>query len=97
MESSTPKAEHLIYIGHTDIVQAIVSTLNVLIGSLLLTLNECVSELCVTDLCCIFQVNEWQSDWPSFFIRHRLQAQLDLIEKDYGDREARELWSQLKV
>jgi len=42
-------------------------------------------------------VNEWQSDWPSFFIRHRLQAQLDLIEKDYGDREARELWSQLKV
>ncbi|OXB58351.1 hypothetical protein ASZ78_007831 [Callipepla squamata] len=49
--------------------------------------------------CCgyIPQVNEWQSDWPSFFIRHRLQAQLDLIEKDYGDREARELWSQLKV
>ncbi|XP_031455035.1 fructosamine-3-kinase-like isoform X2 [Phasianus colchicus] len=49
--------------------------------------------------CCgyIAQVNEWQSDWPSFFIRHRLQAQLDLIEKDYGDREARELWSQLKV
>ncbi|XP_074967804.1 fructosamine-3-kinase isoform X2 [Phalacrocorax aristotelis] len=49
--------------------------------------------------CCgyIPQVNEWQSDWPSFFIRHRLQAQLDLIEKDYGDREARELWSQLKL
>ncbi|XP_068888354.1 fructosamine-3-kinase [Aphelocoma coerulescens] len=51
-----------------------------------------------TATCCgyIPQVNEWQSDWPSFFIRHRLQAQLDLIEKDYGDREARELWSQLK-
>ncbi|TRZ19306.1 hypothetical protein HGM15179_007784 [Zosterops borbonicus] len=51
-----------------------------------------------TPTCCgyIPQVNEWQSDWPSFFIRHRLQAQLDLIEKDYGDREARELWSQLK-
>ncbi|PKU34457.1 fructosamine-3-kinase [Limosa lapponica baueri] len=52
-----------------------------------------------TATCCgyIPQVNEWQSDWPSFFIRHRLQAQLDLIEKDYGDREARELWSQLKL
>ncbi|XP_027519900.1 fructosamine-3-kinase isoform X2 [Chiroxiphia lanceolata] len=51
-----------------------------------------------TATCCgyIAQVNEWQSDWPSFFIRHRLQAQLDMIERDYGDREARELWSQLK-
>nr|XP_028572941.1 fructosamine-3-kinase-like [Podarcis muralis] len=48
--------------------------------------------------CCgyIAQVNEWQSDWPTFFIRHRLQAQMDLIERDYGDREARELWSRLK-
>lgn len=43
------------------------------------------------------QVNEWQDDWPTFFARHRLQAQLDLIEKDYADREARELWSQLQV
>ncbi|XP_064531778.1 fructosamine-3-kinase [Pseudopipra pipra] len=51
-----------------------------------------------TATCCgyIPQVNEWHSDWPSFFIRHRLQAQLDMIERDYGDREARELWSQLK-
>uniref|UniRef100_A0A8D0GPH0 protein-ribulosamine 3-kinase n=1 Tax=Sphenodon punctatus TaxID=8508 RepID=A0A8D0GPH0_SPHPU len=51
-----------------------------------------------TVTCCgyIPQVNEWQSDWPTFFIRHRLQAQMDLIERDYGDREARELWSQLK-
>ncbi|XP_061472451.1 fructosamine-3-kinase [Rhineura floridana] len=48
--------------------------------------------------CCgyIAQVNEWQSDWPTFFICYRLQAQMDLIERDYGDREARELWSQLK-
>lgn len=45
----------------------------------------------------IVQVNEWQEDWPTFFARHRLQAQLDLIEKDYADREARELWSQLQV
>ncbi|KAH0629560.1 hypothetical protein JD844_011714 [Phrynosoma platyrhinos] len=51
-----------------------------------------------TVTCCgyISQVNEWQSDWPTFFIRHRLQAQMDLIERDYGDREARELWSRLK-
>ncbi|XP_032033833.2 fructosamine-3-kinase [Hylobates moloch] len=49
--------------------------------------------------CCGFipQVNEWQDDWPTFFARHRLQAQLDLIEKDYADREARELWSRLQV
>lgn len=45
----------------------------------------------------VVQVNEWQEDWPTFFARHRLQAQLDLIEKDYADREARELWSQLQV
>lgn len=52
-----------------------------------------------TVTCCGFipQVNEWQDDWSTFFIRHRLQAQLDLIEKDYGDREACELWSQLQV
>ncbi|XP_016846793.2 fructosamine-3-kinase isoform X3 [Anolis carolinensis] len=51
-----------------------------------------------TVTCCgyISQVNEWQSDWPTFFVRHRLQAQMDLIERDYGDREARELWTQLK-
>ncbi|XP_049715142.1 fructosamine-3-kinase isoform X1 [Elephas maximus indicus] len=52
-----------------------------------------------TVTCCgiIPQVNEWQDDWPTFFTRHRLQAQLDLIEKDYADREARELWAQLQV
>ncbi|XP_004473815.1 fructosamine-3-kinase isoform X2 [Dasypus novemcinctus] len=52
-----------------------------------------------TVTCCGFipQVNEWQDDWPTFFTQHRLQAQLDLIEKDYADREARELWSQLQV
>ena len=45
----------------------------------------------------VAQVNDWQDDWPTFFTQHRLQAQLDLIEKDYADREARELWSQLQV
>ncbi|XP_060109039.1 fructosamine-3-kinase [Heteronotia binoei] len=51
-----------------------------------------------TVTCCgyIAQVNEWQSDWATFFVRHRLQAQMDLIERDYGDKEAGELWSQLK-
>lgn len=99
VESSTPKTKHLMLLctGHTDSVQAIVSALSVLTGSLLLTLSAHMLKLCVTNSCFVFQVNEWQSDWPSFFIRHRLQAQLDLIEKDYGDREARELWSQLKV
>ncbi|XP_060242193.1 fructosamine-3-kinase isoform X2 [Meriones unguiculatus] len=52
-----------------------------------------------TVTCCGFipQVNEWQDDWPAFFTQHRLQAQLDLIEKDYADRETRELWSRLQV
>ncbi|KAM6163008.1 fructosamine-3-kinase [Rhynchocyon petersi] len=52
-----------------------------------------------TVTCCGFipQVNEWLDDWATFFMRHRLQAQLDLIEKDYADREARELWSRLQV
>ncbi|XP_072414428.1 ketosamine-3-kinase isoform X2 [Chiloscyllium punctatum] len=41
--------------------------------------------------------NDWQSDWVNFFIRQRLQLQLDLIEKEYGDREVRELWSKLQL
>ncbi|EGW13207.1 fructosamine-3-kinase [Cricetulus griseus] len=52
-----------------------------------------------TVTCCGFipQVNEWQDDWPTFFTQHRLQAQLNLIEKDYADRETQELWSRLQV
>ncbi|XP_055971421.1 fructosamine-3-kinase isoform X1 [Sorex fumeus] len=52
-----------------------------------------------TVTCCGFitQVNEWQDDWATFFTRHRLQAQLDLIEKDYADQELRELWARLQV
>ncbi|KAH0501770.1 Fructosamine-3-kinase [Microtus ochrogaster] len=42
-------------------------------------------------------VNEWQDDWPTFFTHHRLQAQLNLIERDYADRETQELWSRLQV
>ncbi|MBN3310393.1 ketosamine-3-kinase [Amia ocellicauda] len=49
--------------------------------------------------CCGYlpQENAWQSDWISFYSQQRLQHQLNMIEKDYGDREARELWSQLQV
>lgn len=52
-----------------------------------------------TVTCCgyIPQVNDWCSDWVTFYTNCRLQPQLDLIEKEYGDREARELWSQLKI
>lgn len=43
------------------------------------------------------QVNDWQSDWVTFFARQRIQPQMDMIEKKSGDKEARELWSQLQV
>uniref|UniRef100_S4RRE8 protein-ribulosamine 3-kinase n=1 Tax=Petromyzon marinus TaxID=7757 RepID=S4RRE8_PETMA len=33
----------------------------------------------------------------TFFSRQRLQLQLDMIEKDYGERETRELWSRLQL
>ncbi|CAL9693226.1 unnamed protein product [Knipowitschia caucasica] len=49
--------------------------------------------------CCGYlpQVNEWQEDWVTFFSRQRLEHQLNLIEKSYGDRESRELWSTLHL
>ncbi|KAL7989340.1 hypothetical protein Chor_012006 [Crotalus horridus] len=49
--------------------------------------------------CCGYlpQVNDWQQDWVNFFTRQRIQPQMDLIEKNSGDREARELWAQLQV
>ncbi|GCB65612.1 ketosamine-3-kinase isoform X4 [Scyliorhinus torazame] len=49
--------------------------------------------------CCGYlpQHNDWQSDWVNFFTRQRLQVQLDLIEKEYADREARDLWSKLQL
>uniref|UniRef100_S4RIZ6 protein-ribulosamine 3-kinase n=1 Tax=Petromyzon marinus TaxID=7757 RepID=S4RIZ6_PETMA len=43
------------------------------------------------------QLNEWQEDWVTFFSRQRLQLQLDMIEKDYGERETHELWSRLQL
>ncbi|XP_048846691.1 ketosamine-3-kinase [Brienomyrus brachyistius] len=52
-----------------------------------------------TVTCCGYlpQVNDWQSDWVSFYCQQRLQHQLNLAEKTYGDREARELWSRLQL
>ncbi|XP_007433947.1 ketosamine-3-kinase isoform X1 [Python bivittatus] len=49
--------------------------------------------------CCGYlpQVNDWQQDWVNFFTRQRIQPQMDLIEKNSGDREARELWAQLQL
>ncbi|XP_068084987.1 ketosamine-3-kinase isoform X2 [Anabrus simplex] len=49
--------------------------------------------------CCGYlpQDNTWRSDWPSFFAQQKLDAQLRMIEKDYGDREAKELWSELQL
>ncbi|MBN3314190.1 FN3K kinase, partial [Atractosteus spatula] len=51
-----------------------------------------------TVTCCgyIPQENDWQSDWVTFFTQQRLQHQLNLIEKDYNDKEARDLWPQLQ-
>ncbi|TRZ06204.1 hypothetical protein HGM15179_020904, partial [Zosterops borbonicus] len=51
-----------------------------------------------TVTCCGYlpQVNNWCSDWVSFFARQRIQPQMDLIERSSGDREARELWAQLQ-
>ncbi|XP_063077077.1 ketosamine-3-kinase [Engraulis encrasicolus] len=49
--------------------------------------------------CCGYlpQNNEWQEDWVSFYAQQRLGHQLSMVEKSNGDREARELWSQLQL
>ncbi|RLV97010.1 hypothetical protein DV515_00012215 [Chloebia gouldiae] len=52
-----------------------------------------------TVTCCGYlpQVNNWCSDWVSFFARQRIQPQMDLTGSSSGDRKARELWAQLQV
>ncbi|NWR26257.1 KT3K kinase, partial [Emberiza fucata] len=45
----------------------------------------------------VLQVNNWHSDWVSFFATQRIQPQMDLTERSSGDREARELWAQLQL
>ncbi|GFG35449.1 hypothetical protein Cfor_09107 [Coptotermes formosanus] len=51
-----------------------------------------------TTTCCGYlpQDNTFCDDWPTFYARQRLEHQLKLIEKDYGDKEVRELWSRLQ-
>lgn len=53
VESSTPKTKHLMLLctGHTDSVQAIVSALSVLTGSLLLTLSAHIRVHSVKTVC----------------------------------------------
>ncbi|XP_075702234.1 ketosamine-3-kinase-like [Rhinoderma darwinii] len=52
-----------------------------------------------TVTCCGYLplVNDWQEDWVTFYSRQRIQHQMDLLEKSSGDRDARELWSQLQL
>ncbi|KAM8945699.1 ketosamine-3-kinase-like [Pelodytes ibericus] len=70
------------------------------------TIGSCPADLQVVEkfgfhtvTCCgyIPQVNEWQKDWVTFFICQRLKPQIDLIEKEYGDRNLQHLWSELQV
>ncbi|XP_067033237.1 ketosamine-3-kinase-like isoform X1 [Acropora muricata] len=48
--------------------------------------------------CCgyLTQNNEWHDDWVAFYTKCRLQHQIDLIDNEYSDTEARLLWSRLK-
>uniref|UniRef100_H2ZLX1 protein-ribulosamine 3-kinase n=1 Tax=Ciona savignyi TaxID=51511 RepID=H2ZLX1_CIOSA len=48
--------------------------------------------------CCgsIGMPNDWHESWLEFFARNRLQAQLNLIENTYQEREALSLWSQIQ-
>ncbi|KAJ1130660.1 hypothetical protein NDU88_009010 [Pleurodeles waltl] len=52
-----------------------------------------------TVTCCGFipQVNDWHSDWVTFFTSQRIKPQIDLMEEQSGDREARELWAHLQL
>ncbi|EHH25338.1 hypothetical protein EGK_09138 [Macaca mulatta] len=43
------------------------------------------------------QVNDWQEDWVVFYARQRIQPQMDMVEKESGDREALQLWSALQL
>ncbi|XP_007664679.1 LOW QUALITY PROTEIN: ketosamine-3-kinase [Ornithorhynchus anatinus] len=49
--------------------------------------------------CCGYlpQVNDWQRDWVAFFAQQRIGHQINLLEKESGNREARELWAQLQL
>ncbi|PVD33133.1 hypothetical protein C0Q70_08582 [Pomacea canaliculata] len=49
-----------------------------------------------TTTCCgyIPQDNTWTYTWQEFFSR-KIEQQISMLESEYGDREARDLWSQL--
>lgn len=49
--------------------------------------------------CCgyIPQKNEWKDNWVEFYSQHRLDHQMKLVEENYNDSEARELWSELSL
>ncbi|XP_013379834.1 ketosamine-3-kinase [Lingula anatina] len=48
--------------------------------------------------CCGYnpQDNTWNADWVSFFTNQKLKPQIEMIEKEYRDKEMRELWPQLQ-
>jgi len=48
--------------------------------------------------CCglLPQSNTWSKSWPEFFARDKLQYQIELLQKEYGDRELESLWSELQ-
>ncbi|XP_064226251.1 ketosamine-3-kinase-like [Aotus nancymaae] len=48
----------------------------------------------VTCCGCLPQVNDWQEGWVVFFA---IQPQMDMVEKESGDREALQLWSTLQL
>ncbi|KAF2976963.1 hypothetical protein EK904_009318 [Melospiza melodia maxima] len=43
----------------------------------------------LTSATVVLEVNNWQSDWVSFFARQRIQPQMDLIERSSRDREVK--------
>ncbi|XP_072178205.1 fructosamine-3-kinase-like [Diadema setosum] len=51
-----------------------------------------------TTTCCgyIPTDNTWTDDWTTFFARQRLQPRFEMVERDYGDREVKDLWSLLQ-
>ncbi|XP_054153338.1 ketosamine-3-kinase-like [Oppia nitens] len=52
----------------------------------------------VTTYCgSIAQNNDWEEDWIQFYARNKLKQQIDLIEKNEGNRELIELWSILQM
>ncbi|PAV84932.1 hypothetical protein WR25_08490 [Diploscapter pachys] len=48
--------------------------------------------------CCGFipQVNDWQEDWATFFVRQRLKPQIDRILENKSDRDLMKLWPELE-